>query len=862
MTRLLDSRGDVDRALEGAAPSAPVAWSIRARTALHVAGLLLILAGPARAAQVYWSAPESLGAGQTGSLDLVFEDTEPTGAVTLPTVDGLRVLGAPAQSSDISIINGQRSASLTLSYPVRAERTGAMHVPAFDVDTPDGPQRVAALDVAVGRAAVRDADGGAVAVEDVVQARLTPSTMSPYAGEVVDLDLRITLAGNRRGQVVGAPAWDAGALGTEPWSDGHVDRTADGAAVRFHTRAIAPQAGRVEVAPAEQAVQLETARGRDPLAGFDPFGSMRRMGAGSLFDSFFGGAQMTEVTARSNAVQLDVRPLPQPAPAGFSGAVGQFTLESTLTPEHPTTGEPVTWTLTLSGTGNWPSGVALPARAVPSDLRTLQPKQRASFGDHGRFSGEVSEDLVIVPNQPGTLALEPVRFVFFNPDSGRYETAEAQPPTLQITGEPLPPPVAAPAPVAAAAAAPEHAASAPAAPSLGAPLPGTGSGFAPLPWSSLRLWLLGPLALAIGARLTRAAWRHWQTHPRRLARRTARAMRAAVVATRDAATTEARLAALLDWQHTAARVLGIDRAAPTAEQLRGIADPAWAEAWAGSERALFARGHALPAEWAAQALALCDPPRPPRRRRPTRPRPLLAKAATATLLALALATPGHGAEPAAAPSDREALRARVDAAPLDWVARHNLGLAEAQAGDSGRALGETVAALAQAPRQAAVRANAQALSAALPEAERALAPLLHGRLASRAAPATWQMILIVGTALVAAAIAVGRRRAAAILAGAGLLLAGSGALALREAGVFADRRAAVIATATALHAVPTDAAPADDAPALAVGSVVRAGREFLGWTQVTRADGAVGWVRRTALVPLYGAAPPAGEVTT
>lgn len=822
--------------------------------------VLLTAAGPARAAEVYWDAPAALGAGQPGTLDLVFADTEPTAPVALPPVDGLRVLGPPAQSSNLSIVNGQRSASLTLSYPVRAEHPGALHVPAFDVDTADGRQRVAALDVAVGRAEVRDASGAAVAVEDAVQARLTPATMSPYAGEVVDLDLRVALTGNRRGQVVGTPTWNPGALAAEPWSDGHAEHGAAGSAVRFHTRAIAPQAGRIEMPPAEQTVQIESGRARDPFAGMDPFDAMRRMGAGNLFDSFFGRASMTEVTARSNGVQLDVRPLPLPAPEGFTGAVGQFTLESTLAPEHPRTGEPVTWTLTLSGTGNWPTGVTLPARAVPADLRTLQPKQHASFGDHGRFSGEVSEDLVVVPNRPGDLVLAPVRFVFFNPDSGRYETAEARPPALQVTGAPLPAAAAnAPAPVAApAAATAANAPDAPAAPALAAPLPGSGSGVAPLPWTTLRLWLLAPLALALAVRVARRGWRAWRAHPRRLARRTARAMRAAVVAARDATSTEARLTALLAWQRAAARVLGIDRAAPTAEQLRGIADAAWAEAWAGSERALYARGHALPPQWAAQALALCDPPRPARRPRRRSPRRLLTEAATATLLALALAAPGHAADAPAPVAERDALRARVNAAPLDWVARYDLGIAEAQAGDVGRALGETVAALAQAPRDTAVRANASALAAAVPGAEAALAPLLHGRLAPLAAPATWQWILVAGALSVAGALAVGRRRPAVILAGVGLLLAGSAGLALRESGVFADPRAAVVVAATALRPLPTDAAPADDAPALAPGCVVRAGHDFLGWAQVTRADGAVGWVRRSELVPLYAPA----EATT
>ena len=462
-------------------PPAGSAGGSPAALARLVAILALLLATPTFAAQVYWQDADTLGAGQIGSLELVFADTEPAAPVTLPHVDGLRVLGAPSQSSDISIMNGRRSASLTLSYPVRAERTGTLHVPAFDVETTDGTEHVAALDVEVGRATVRDASGNARAVEDAVEARLTPTNLTPYAGEVVDLDLRITLTGNHSGQVVGAPSWEPGSSPPSRGATATPCRTGGGNAVRFHTRFAAGQPGRVEIPPADQEVQLETGRGRDPFAGFDPFGAMNGMGGSRLLDSFFG-AQTTAVTAHSNAVQLDVKPLPQPAPAGFTGAVGQFTLESTLAPEHPKTGEPVTWTVTLSGTGNWPSGVALPARAVPTDLRTLQPKQRSSFGDNGRFSGEVSEDLVLVPNQPGELALAPVQFTFFNPDSGRYETVEARPPTLAVTGAPLPAAANAPAPVAAADAAPAEQAAAPA-PALGAPLAGSATGLAPLPWT-------------------------------------------------------------------------------------------------------------------------------------------------------------------------------------------------------------------------------------------------------------------------------------------------------------------------------------------------------------------------------------------
>ncbi|MDX2169383.1 MAG: BatD family protein, partial [Deltaproteobacteria bacterium] len=422
--------------------------SLRRAIGAVLAALLLIgSAGAATAQQVYWSAPESIDAGQRSAIDLVFVDGEPTGPVSLPEIEGLRLLGAPSQSTSLAILNGQRSASTTFSYPVRAERSGTVHLPGLRVPTSAGTATVDAIDIEVQQAALRDADGSSTPIEDAVQARLTPSTMTPWAGQVFDLDFTLALTGNRRGEVVGTPTWSANAPSAEPWSDGQAVRTGSGSGVRFRTRVAAPtHAGRTTIAPATQDMRVESGRPQEPFGGRDPFAALRgRFGGADLFDSFFSRPQMAEVSAQSNAVQLDVRPLPAGAPADFSGAVGEFTLETTLSPEAPKTGEPVTWTLTLKGTGNWPS-VVLPARAVPAELRTLQPKQRREFADGARFAGTLSEDLVLVPNQPGELNLAPVRFTYFSPISGRYETAEARPPHIAVSGAPLPQPASAPAP--------------------------------------------------------------------------------------------------------------------------------------------------------------------------------------------------------------------------------------------------------------------------------------------------------------------------------------------------------------------------------------------------------------------------------
>jgi hypothetical protein len=844
------------------------------RMMLASAIVTIALASAAHAQQVYWDAPDALGAGQRNPLSLVFSDTVPAGRVVPPQVDGLTVLGSPSEQSSTTIVNGRRTSRLTITFPVRAEHEGTLTIPPFQVETSAGPRTVAPVTLQVGAATLPGSGrhGSGAKVADIVEARLTPTNMTPYAGEVFDVDATIGLTGGRGGQVIGTPSWDKSGLISEPWGEGKSVSTRNGSGVRFHTRAVAPQPGRIEVAPIRQEVEIETGRTQgDPFEGFgNAFGgALRKFGGSNLLDSFFSRAQTTSATVQSNAAQLDVRPLP-PAPPGFSGAVGQFELSSHMVPEHPATGEPITWTLTLQGTGNW-SAVNLPARAVPTDFRTLQPKEHKEFADGALFTGSASEDLVLVPDRPGDYALEPVRFTYFDPAAGQYRTVEARPPTLHITGAPIAPqPAAAPQPIAAAHAAPAVAADR----SASAPLPhdplrGNATGLTPIPARVLARLAALPAVLLVVYWLGLAVQHARRNDPRRPQRDAFRALADRVAHVRLATTAGERIKALLAWQRTAAVALGLDRAAATAQQLT---DARWAEVWAGSEQALFGRAHELPRGWCDRALALCTRTRRPRFNplRALSVRHLIPKAAAAALLLALAAAParaGDGVDAYVAGdfnAAREQLLARVTDAPADWIARYNLGLAEAQRGDAPRALGETLAAFVQAPRHADVRWNTAAFAARVPGFDRAAAALLAApALVTAVSPASWQMLVGSGALLfsIGGALAVRRRYrtvrgrawlAPALLVLGGVLTAGS-ALALRAYGTLGDPRAAVVAGQPVLRSVPTDAETAQQQKPLPAGTLVVVEQDFLGWVKVGLRDGETGWVRHGDLVPLYAA---------
>jgi hypothetical protein len=134
--------------------------------------------------------------------------------------------------------------------------------------------------------------------------------------------------------------------------------------------------------------------------------------------------RMEQVSVTSDQPAIEVRPLPT-APAGFGGAVGQFKLASKIVPEKAAVGEPVTWTLELSGTGNWPEINGLPSREVSSDFQVVQPKAKRTPAEGKLFDVTLAEDVVLVPTQPGNYALGPVNFTYFDPKSGTYKTVTA-----------------------------------------------------------------------------------------------------------------------------------------------------------------------------------------------------------------------------------------------------------------------------------------------------------------------------------------------------------------------------------------------------------------------------------------------------
>ena len=136
-----------------------------------------------------------------------------------------------------------------------------------------------------------------------------------------------------------------------------------------------------------------------------------------------------------NELSLKVKPLPPGAPSGFTAAnVGRWRLSAEISQPQVQLGQPVTVKVSLEGRGNLKNTV-LPAIVGPSSVRIYDPTVTDKPSTNkGKVGGRRVQEYLLMPQQTGTLTLPGLTFLFFNPESGRYESSKTEPIELTVTG--------------------------------------------------------------------------------------------------------------------------------------------------------------------------------------------------------------------------------------------------------------------------------------------------------------------------------------------------------------------------------------------------------------------------------------------
>ncbi len=136
---------------------------------------------------------------------------------------------------------------------------------------------------------------------------------------------------------------------------------------------------------------------------------------------FFSQARPFEVS--SDPLTIYVKPIPESGrPSSFTGGIGTFQVSSNLSKDSSIGGEPVTFTLTITGTGNLGLISAPNLPQIPG-VRVLSPETKENFNfASGRLSGSRKFNYPLLPTTAGKFIIPAIELGFFDPKSGAYYT--------------------------------------------------------------------------------------------------------------------------------------------------------------------------------------------------------------------------------------------------------------------------------------------------------------------------------------------------------------------------------------------------------------------------------------------------------
>ncbi len=164
----------------------------------------------------------------------------------------------------------------------------------------------------------------------------------------------------------------------------------------------------------------------------------RVRGRRDIFDDFFGGrffggsVRKIPRTTYSNRVSLNVLALP-PQPAGFSGAVGSFSIDAQISESTVPVGGAVTLRIDMKGNtrpGNM-TDIKLPDLL---DFEVFTPEKHVYIDTSSAgISTRKKLKYLIIPKEEGEKTLPSIKWIYFDPVKGVYKTIATKPISLTVT---------------------------------------------------------------------------------------------------------------------------------------------------------------------------------------------------------------------------------------------------------------------------------------------------------------------------------------------------------------------------------------------------------------------------------------------
>jgi hypothetical protein len=356
------------------------------------------------------------------SLQLTVSVSGGGGDVDISPIQDFKVISR-GTSTSVQIVNGSMSRETAYNYALIPLREGSLRIPPLPVNVDGAVYHTQEIIVQVSaRAQTQPGDDNSRNV--FVQAQI--SNPNPYQGEQMIYTFKLYNAIRIANAKLDKPEF-AGFTAKEIGESRTYRTVLSGReynCTELNYLLIPMNAGEKTIEPA--ALNCDIVRPRRGRSGsmFDSF----------FNDSFFGNADLEPAMFRTEAVKVNVKPLPPyNGDVKFSGLVGKFDIQTRLENSSLNVGDSTTLAITLKGAGNIMDAES-PEIKIPEAFKVYKdnPEEDIQLGMSG-YSGRKTFRVALVPMKEGSYVLEPIRFTYFDVSTGRYETQSTPAISLSVS---------------------------------------------------------------------------------------------------------------------------------------------------------------------------------------------------------------------------------------------------------------------------------------------------------------------------------------------------------------------------------------------------------------------------------------------
>ena len=354
-----------------------------------------------------------------------------------PNLNSFLILSGPNQSSNMQIINGAVSGSRAFTYYLQPRSVGKFTIGSAAISVKGQTLKSDPLPIEVVKGGTPQQSKKTQGGQDVSSKEISENVFiralvdknSVYQGEQVTVTYKLyTRLNIQSPQVSKLPSYQ-GFWSEEIETSNQITFARENyegkvfnVAVLKRAALFPTQTGELSVTPFELKIPVLVQRKKRSNSPFDNF----------FDDPFFGRTESVEYTAKSNTVKVKVLPLPQTTLSSFTGAVGDYTLQTSVDKKIVRQNEPVTLKVMVSGEGNI-NLLDPPQMQIPNGFEKYEPKISTNVSRGGVISGKKNFELLVIPRVSGNFEIPAMQFTFFNPRKKIYQTESS--PAYQIIVE-------------------------------------------------------------------------------------------------------------------------------------------------------------------------------------------------------------------------------------------------------------------------------------------------------------------------------------------------------------------------------------------------------------------------------------------